>query len=173
VTPEEKLERLWSVHEIRQLAYRYAYAHDACDAALLESLWDEFPEPLELPAIDIHRVRAVHIPALATRGPSMLLVGNHIIDFEDEDNAVGTVYCVVQFDVDGAFVDQSVLYRDRYVRRDGRWLFSWRRHLLWHGTTRDRHPFEQPPANWPDSAVGAGTAAAELRNRPAPTTRAE
>jgi hypothetical protein len=163
MTPEQKVERLYAVHQIRQLAFRYAYAHDSCDAALLESLWDETAKPLDPPAIDIHRVRTVHIPALATRGPSMLLVGNHIVDFEDDDNATGVVYCLVQFEVGADFVDQSVLYRDRYVRRGDDWVFVWRRHLLWHGTKRDRHPFEQPPANWPESAVGRGDAVWELR----------
>jgi hypothetical protein len=166
LTPEHHLDRLSSVHEIQQLAYRYAFAHDACDAALLESLWDETETPLEPPAIDIHRVRSVHIPALATRGPSILFVGNHIIDFDGPDEARGVVYCLVQLEVDGTFVDQSVVYDDRYVCRGGKWLFVYRRHLLWYGAERERHPFEQAPADWPDRVVGRGTAVTELRSKP-------
>jgi hypothetical protein len=159
------VDRLWSVHEIRQLAYRYAYAHDACDADLLESLWEETAEPLPPPAIDIHRVRSVHLPMLRTRGPSVLFVGNHLVDFDDDDNATGIVYCLVQVEVEGELVDQSVLYRDRYVRRDGSWRFLWREHYLWYGVSRAEHPWRQQPANWPARAIGAGDATEMLRSR--------
>ena len=164
MTPEQQLDQLQSAHEIRELAYRYAYAHDACDPELLLSLWEETETPLQPPAIDIHRVRAVHIPALKTRGPSILFVGNHIIEFEGSDEARGIVYCLVQLEVDGAFVDQSVVYGDRYLRREGTWRFVHRRHVLWYGIERDRHPFDQPAADWPARAVGRGTAVTELRS---------
>jgi hypothetical protein len=163
VNAEARLDRLWSVHEIRQLVYRYAWAHDACDAELLESLWVETAEPLDPPEIDIHRVRAVQIPRLATRGLSVLFVGNHIVDFDDDDHARGTVYCWAQLDLGDRFVDQSIVYRDRYLRHDGRWLFVSRRHLLWYGEGRRRHPLAQPPAEWPASPVGAGVATGEIR----------
>ena len=60
------------------------------------------------------------------------------------------------------FIDQSILYQDRYVRRDGRWLFLVRRHMLWFGQPRASHPFDQDPANWPASPVGRGTLPDEL-----------
>jgi hypothetical protein len=58
---------------------------------------------------------------------------------------------------EGTFVDQTILYQDRYVRQGSRWLFAHRRHLLWFGQTREVNPFQQPPANWPHGTAGRGT----------------
>jgi hypothetical protein len=95
--------------------------------------------------------------AAAELGPTILFVGNHLIDFEDPDHARGAVYCLCQQEIGGVFIDQSILYRDRYVRQDGRWLFESREHLLFFGQPRERNPYEQAPANWPESAFGRGT----------------
>jgi SnoaL-like domain len=55
---EPSIERLWAVHEIRQLVYRYAFSFDSRDVPALESLWLETDDPLPYPHIDIHTVRA-------------------------------------------------------------------------------------------------------------------
>ena len=51
-------ETLAAIEEIRQLAYRYAYAQDFRDRELLLSLWAETEEPAASPEIDVHTVRA-------------------------------------------------------------------------------------------------------------------
>jgi hypothetical protein len=154
---EQRVDRLWGVHEIRQLAYDYAYALDARDVELLRSLWAETPEPTELPAMDGHYVRGPEFDRWLQMGASILFVGNHRIDFEDDDHASGTVYCFVQLEADGTFIDQSILYQDRYLRQGGHWLFESRTHLLWFGEKRERNPFQQAPANWPEKTFGRGT----------------
>ena len=153
---DPRLEELWAVHEIRQLAYRYAYAQDARDHELLLSLWAETDVPVTIPDIDVHTVRR-EAERWFRKGPTVHFVGNHVIDLEGPDSASGSVYCWAQLDLGAAFVDQSILYQDRYVRRDGRWRFLTRRHLLWFGQQRAENPIHQPPATWPAGYVGRGT----------------
>jgi len=153
--------RLWAVHEIRQLAYRYAHAIDFRDREELLSLWDETAEPATLPDIDIHVVRA-NVDLWLAKPASILFVGNHLVHLEDDDNATGRVYCLPLVDLGERFVEQAVLYLDRYVRRGGRWLFVRRRHMLWYGQERHPHPMLQEPAAWPRRQVGRGTLPGEL-----------
>jgi hypothetical protein len=157
MTLERRVDRLWAVHEIRQLAYSYAYGLDSRDLELMRSLWADTDTPVQLPDMDGHYVRSSEFDRWFDLGPTILFVGNHRIIFEDDDHASGTVYCIVQMELDGAFVDQTILYQDRYVRQYGRWLFGSRRHLLWFGAVRDGNPFDQPPANWPEGVYGRGT----------------
>jgi hypothetical protein len=158
LTTEQRVDRLWAAHEIRQLTYRYAYAFDSRDFEEFRTLWADTDEPAELPVLDGHFCRSAAFEQAALElGPTFLFVGNHLIDFGDDDHAAGRVYCMCQQEVGGAFIDQSILYRDRYVRQDGRWLFESREHLLFFGQSRDRNPYEQPAANWPENAHGRGT----------------
>ena len=159
---DKHLDRLWAVHEIQQLAYRYAFAFDSRDVEELMSLWAETDTPARAPEIDLHTVRNDFGQWLHGLGPTVLAVCNHIIELEDADNARGSVYCLAQIDMGDRFVDQSILYQDRYVRRGGRWLFLVRRHMLWFGQPRPAHPLRQEPANWPASPVGRGTLPDEL-----------
>lgn len=161
------VERLVATEEIRQLAYRYAYAQDSRDANLLLSLWHETPEPVEYPRIDVHTVRRDHQRWFA-KGPSIHFIGNHLIDFAGPDRASGRVYCWCQIDFEGEWIEQMILYQDRYLREGGRWLFEWRRHLLWYGQARERHPLDQPADQWPLKHTGRGSLPAEiLASRPA------
>jgi hypothetical protein len=154
---EQRVDRLWAVHEIRQLAYDYAYGIDARDVDLLRSLWAETETPAELPEMDGHYVRSPDFDRWLGLGATILFVGNHRIRFEDDDHASGTVYCIVQMEEGETFIDQTILYEDRYERQGGRWLFTARRHLLWFGEPRERNPFQQRPANWPEKTYGRGT----------------
>ena len=153
---EPSLERLWSVHEIRQLVYRYAYTFDSRDVPALTALWLETGSPLPYPYIDIHTVRGSFDMWLDGLGPTVLSVTNHLIDFQDDDRASGVVYCTAQIDMGEQYVEQAVLYQDDYARHEGDWLFRSRRHLLWFGEARPDNPFRLPPANWPASPVGRG-----------------
>ncbi|QEC50568.1 nuclear transport factor 2 family protein [Baekduia soli] len=148
--------------EIRQLPLRYAYAQDFRDAELLLSLWAEVDEPAEYPDIDLHTVRREH-ERWFRKGPTVHFVGNHLIELDDAEHAHGTVYCWAQLDFGEEFVDQSILYQDRYVRQDGRWLFHHRRHLLWFGQARAENPIAQAGEDWPHSHTGRGVLPGELR----------
>ncbi|MGE4425585.1 MAG: nuclear transport factor 2 family protein [Solirubrobacteraceae bacterium] len=160
----DRVEQLWAIHEIQQLAYRYAMAFDSRDLAGLHDLWDRTAPALPYPDITYTTVREDFDQWLYGLGVSVLTVGNHIIELDDADNAHGTVYCQVQIELGDAFVDQSILYQDRYVRRDGRWLFHVRRHLLWYGAPRASNPLDLPDAEWPASPVGRGTLPGDLES---------
>ena len=157
----QPLERLVAAEEIRQLAYRYAYAVDTRDRALLESLWVEPTGPATYPEMNLDTVRRDHARWFA-KGPTIHFVGNHLVDVDDDHHARGSVYCWAQLDFGAEFVDQAILYQDRYVRQDGRWLFAARRHLLWFGQARAENPIAQPPEAWPRDHVGRGALPAAI-----------
>jgi hypothetical protein len=148
--------------EIRQLPLRYAYANDFRDAELLLSLWAQTDVPAQEPGIDLHTVRREH-ERWFRKGPTVHFVGNHLIEVDDADHAHGTVYCWAQLDFGEEFVDQAILYQDRYVRQDGRWLFARRRHLLWYGQARAENPIAQAADDWPRTHTGRGVLPGALR----------
>lgn len=152
-----QIDRLSSIHEIRQLPYRYAFAMDARDRDEFLSLWAPADAPTEFPDINGAVVNE-KVDHFFRHGPSVMFVGNHLIDFDDEDHAHGKVYAWPQLWMTVGFVDQIVLYEDRYVRIGGQWLFEVRRHLLVYGQLRPENPFQLPDANWPAGQVGRGVA---------------
>ena len=152
------VEELVARDEIRRLAYRYAGALDRRDIDGLVSLYSpdvRFGDHGEGPAA----CRAFFEKSLAEIGIAVLLVANHLIDFEDSDNATGTVWAHGFVD-DGeeGFIQQLIRYDDRYLRLDDGWRFARRRHNLWlgwrHGET---DPLGQTPADWPSRQVGLGS----------------
>lgn len=150
------LERAVARDEIRQLACRYALAVDSRDLDLLVSLF--------VPDVKVGRessgreaLRTSFDASLRAVGVSILFVGNHLIDFEDPDHASGSVYCRGQIQDGERWIEQAIHYRDRYERRDGRWLFVRRVHRLWYGVETAERPLAQPPADWPERHAGRGT----------------
>ncbi len=96
----------------------------------------------------------------------MLHVTNHLVWFDDERHARGRVFCLAQLDRGEAFVDQSIVYEDRYVDEGAGWRFECRDHLLWFGSARPVHPMGQASADWPRSQVGRGTLPEDLPDLP-------
>ena len=149
-------ERLLAYESIRQLACRYALAVDSRD---LDSLVALFVDDVRVgrdrsgrPALrqDFDRqLRAV--------GVTILHVTNHVIDLEDDDRATGIVYCRAEIQEGERWITQAIQYRDAYARRDGRWLFVRREHLLWYGAELGQNPLALPPARWPENSTGRGT----------------
>src|SRR5438094_773829 len=93
--------RLWAVQEIRQLAYRFAHAHDSRDMEAVESLFVPADEPLRWPEFNVVNARTRLPEYFQIAGPTMLFVANHIVDLIDEDHATGAVYCLAKLDVAG------------------------------------------------------------------------
>ena len=150
------VERVVARDEIRQLAYRYALAIDSRDLDLLVSLF--------VPDVRVGRNATGHAAlrefwtnALRAIGVSILFVGNHLIDFDAPTHARGLVYCRGQVQDGDKWIEQAILYRDTYERRNGRWLFVRRIHELWYGVETAERPLAQEPANWPAHHVGRGT----------------
>lgn len=151
------LERLIAHDQIRLLASRYAVAVDSRDLDALVSL---FIDDVQVGRSGSGRaaLEASFRASLSTVGVTILQVGTHVIDLVDDDHATGIVYCAGQVQEDGRWIHQSILYRDSYERREGRWYFVRRVHELFHGVAAPINPLDQEPADWPQRSVGRGTA---------------
>ncbi len=150
------IERLIAHDQIRLLASRYAVAVDSRDLdALVRLFVDDVQVGRDLRGRDA--LRESFRASLSAVGVTILNVGTHQIDLDTADAATGLVYCLGQVEEDGLWIHQSILYRDTYARRDGRWLFERRVHELWYGQAVENNPLEQPPAHWPTNPDGRGT----------------
>ena len=149
-------ERLLAHEQIRQLACRYALAVDSSD---LDALVELFVDDVKVGRDRFGRdaLREDFERQLREVGISILFVGNHIIDIDDDDHARGVVYCKGELQVGERWITQAIQYRDRYERRTGRWYFVRRRHLLLYGRELGQSPLGLPPANWPENHTGKGT----------------
>jgi hypothetical protein len=146
----ERIDRLDAYRQIRELAARYGRDLDTRDMDGLLALY--VPEIRE-------RLREVLVPALRRVQITILHVGTHVIDFQDEDNATGSVYCHAEVqNEEHNWVSQAIHYGDRYTRRDGQWYFARaRRHELFYGVDQGVRPNGLAPAEWPQSDTGTGT----------------
>jgi hypothetical protein len=142
--------------ELHQLVYRYAWYLDSRDIDALVALF----VPETQVAADLH---ATFSRQLTRLGPTTLLVGNHIVDFDTDDErlARGIVYTRCYAQTAAGFIEQMIVYSDRYRRDDidgeGRWRFVGRKHELFYGVATAEQPFAQEPADWPVHDVGTGT----------------
>ncbi|UDY35781.1 nuclear transport factor 2 family protein [Dermatobacter hominis] len=152
----DDLARLVAHDQIRMLANRYAVAVDSRD---LDALVELFVDDVQVGRDTFGRdaLRASFQASLSAVGVSMLHVGTHQIDLLGPDDATGLVYCLGQVADGDRWVHQSILYRDTYARRDGRWRFVRRLHELWYGEAAPTNPLDQAPANWPERPDGRGT----------------
>jgi ketosteroid isomerase-like protein len=152
----DDLQRLRACEEIRQLASRYALAMDSRD---LDALVDLFVEDVKVGRDQSGReaLRANFEEQLRRVGITILFVGNHVIDFDDDDHARGVVYCKAEIQDGARWITQAIQYRDHYERRAGRWYFVRRKHLLWYGAEQGQNPLALADANWPESHTGRGT----------------
>ncbi len=144
--PLDPLEELIARDQIHQLADRYAIGLDAKDMDTVAML---FVEDVNSGRYGSGRegVKAFLDYVLRQFHCSMHLVGNHVIDFDDEDRAHGIVYCRAHHHVlePEHWHDMSLAYWDTYERHGGRWYFRRRRIKAWydqwfghpeHGTER-------------------------------------
>ena len=158
------LEKVLAYEEIRQLASRYAIYSDARDLDRLASL---FVPDVRVGRDGIGReaLRQDFDTAFRSVGITFLFVGNHVIDFLDDEHAEGIVYTRAEIQDGGLdsrrWIIQAIQYHDRYERREEngerRWLFVRRRHFLVYGAELGRNPLDLPPAEWPKNQTGMGT----------------
>jgi SnoaL-like domain len=150
MTLAERLERLDAYRQIRQLAARYGRDLDARDMDALLGLY--VPEIRErLLPVMVEPLRRVRI--------TILHVGTHVIEFQDEDKATGSVYCHAEIqNTEQNWITQAIHYGDRYTRRDGCWYFARaRRHELFYGADHGVRPNGLPAADWPTHDIGTGS----------------
>jgi len=164
----EDLQRLLAYEQIRQLASRYALAIDSRDLDALVAL---FVDDVRVGRDERGReaLRRNFDRQLREIGISILFVGNHVIDLEDDGRARGVVYCKAEIQHRERWIQQAIQYRDTYERREDRHPYT--RALLdsipsLDPAARDRlrtlpgevpSPLHLPPANWPEHHTGKGT----------------
>ncbi len=127
---EERLDRLDSTAQIRQLPVRYALAVDSRNMDELVAL---FVADVQIgrDAIGREHLKQWMTDALSQLDRTIHLVGNHVISFLDADRANGVVYCRDEVEENGQWTVGHLQYWDRYQRRDGRWYFQRRHYNRW------------------------------------------
>lgn len=138
---EERLLRLESLEEIRQLPHRYALAVDTRD---LDALVGLFVRDVQVSrdSRGQEALKAWFAETLARFGDTIHLVGNHVIDLDSAYEAHGVVTCRDELEIGGEWRVGFLQYWDRYSRRDGRWYFTRRRMHRWYmvdALSRPRH----------------------------------
>jgi hypothetical protein len=132
-TLEERVDRLDSLAQIRQLAMRYGQAIDARD---LDALVELFSPAVRVGRDESGRAALRRWYDRSLRGPrtSIHFVVNHIVDFDDADHARGVVYCRDELERPDTAEWQvgTIQYWDRYARLDGEWCFTSRKFHRWY-----------------------------------------
>jgi len=150
-----RIDRLESIDEIRQLAAKYSLALDMRD---MDALVNLFPEDVRVSKDKVGRAHFKQWMDETLRvqftGTSHH-IGNHIIEFEDPDRAVGVVYSKNEHETptqDGGceWVIMQMLYWDHYERIDGRWYFKRRLPCYFYATDLNKPPCGDNKMRWPD-----------------------
>ena len=140
-TSEDRLDRLESIEQIRQLAHRYALAVDTRD---LDSLVELFVDDVQVSRDKQGRefLKSWFAQSLSRFGDSIHFVGNHVIDLESPNEARGVVTCRDELEMGGEWRVGFIQYWDKYLRRDGSWYFQRRKLHRWYmvdALTRPKH----------------------------------
>lgn len=146
-----RVDRLESLDAIRQLACKYALAIDVRDLDAIVSLYVE-----DVRAGDRRgraALREIFDRVLRGFTTTSHQVQNHVIEFDDADDAQGLVTCRCEHEVPTAkgarWVIVQNLYHDRYQRIDGHWYFRARVQNRLYGTAAEDPPVGPLKDRWP------------------------
>jgi hypothetical protein len=157
----ERVDRLESLDEIRQLAAKYSLSLDMRD---LDAHVNLFAEDIR---VSREKVGRTHLKRwlddtlrLQFTGTSHH-IGNHIIEFDDADHAHGVVYSKNEHETpcangESEWVIMQMLYWDNYERIDGRWYFRRRLPCYWYATDINKPPVGENKMRWPDREPYSG-----------------
>ena len=145
-----RVDRLESLDEIRQLAAKYSLSLDMRD---LDAHVNLFAPDIR---VSREKVGRSHLKSwlddtlrLQFTGTSHH-IGNHIIEFDDPDNAHGVVYSKNEHETGDEWIIMQMLYWDNYQRIDGRWYFRRRLPCYWYATDLNKPPIGDNKMRWPD-----------------------
>ena len=145
-----RVDRLESLDEIRQLAAKYSLSLDMRD---LDAHVNLFAPDIR---VSREKVGRSHLKRwlddtlrLQFTGTSHH-IGNHIIEFDDPDNAHGVVYSKNEHETGDEWIIMQMLYWDNYQRIDGRWYFRRRLPCYWYATDLNKPPIGDNKMRWPD-----------------------
>ncbi len=145
----ERLERLESRDEIRQLVSKYALALDMRDMDAMANLFVE-----DVAAGGGRRGRKSLRDWLDETMRRQFTgtahhVGTQIVEFVDADHAVGIVYSKNEHETAAEWVVMQMMYYDHYARVAGRWYFRRRQPLYWYATDLNKPPIGARKMRWP------------------------
>lgn len=154
MTLEDRIDRLESIEEIRQLVSKYSLSLDMRD---LDAHVNLFAEDIRVSRDAIGRAHLKQwlddTLRLQFTGTSHH-VGNHIIEFDDPDHAHGVLYSKNEHETPSESGDEWVimqmLYWDNYERIDGHWYFRRRLPCYWYATDLNKPPIGEQKMRWPD-----------------------
>ena len=147
---EQRLDRLESLDEIRQLAAKYSVTLDMRDLDMHVNLF--------VPDVRVGKEK-VGRQALKSWADSTFRdqfkgtshhIGNHIIDFNSPDSAIGLVYSKNEHETESEWVIMQMLYWDSYERVEGSWLFKQRFPMYWYATDINKPPLGDEKMRWPN-----------------------
>ena len=150
MTIEERLDRLESLDEIRQLVSKYSVTLDMRDLDMHVNLF--------VPDVRVGKDKTGR-QALKAWADSVFRdqftgtshhIGNHIIDFESPDLAMGLVYSKNEHETESEWIIMQMLYWDSYTRIDGKWLFKKRLPMYWYATDINKPPLGEKKMRWPN-----------------------
>jgi len=155
LTLEERIDRLESLDAIRQLVSKYALTLDMRDLDAHVNLFAA--------DIRVNRTKSGRNHLKAWLDDTLRLqftgtshhIGNHIIEFENPDNARGIVYSKNEHETprkDGRtdWVIMQMIYWDNYERIDDVWYFRRRLPCYWYASDLNAPPVGENKMRWPD-----------------------
>ena len=154
MTLEDRIDRLESIEEIRQLVSKYSLSLDMRD---LDAHVNLFVEDIRVSRDATGRANLKQwlddTLRLQFTGTSHH-VGNHIIEFDDPDHAHGVLYSKNEHETPSESGDEWVimqmLYWDNYERINGHWYFRRRLPCYWYATDLNKPPIGEQKMRWPD-----------------------
>jgi len=157
---EDRLDRLESLEEIRQLVAKYALSLDMRDLDAHVNLFAHdirvSREATGRAALKRWRDDTLRLQFTGTSHQT----GNHIIEFDDPDHAHGIVYSKNEHETPSPGGDEWVImqmiYWDNYERMDGRWYFRRRLPCYWYATDLNKPPVGENKMRWPDREAYEG-----------------
>jgi len=143
-----RVDRLESLDTIRQLASRYGELVDRRD---LDAVAEMFVEDVRVSRTETGRpaLRALLEHLFRQFTTSIHMIGNHTIDFVDDDHAEGLVYAHVEHEYGEQWIVMAIQYWDRYERREGKWLFTGRQVRHWYAVDTLERPTGPDKTRWP------------------------
>ena len=145
----QRIDRLESLDEIRQLVAKYSLSLDMRDLDAHVNLFaPDIRVSRELSGRANLKVWVDDTLRNQFTGTSHH-VGNHIIEFDDPDHAVGVLYSKNEHECGAEWVIMQMLYWDDYQRIDGRWYFRRRLPCYWYATDLNKPPVGDMKMRWP------------------------
>ncbi|MBL7498676.1 nuclear transport factor 2 family protein [Frankia sp. CNm7] len=152
---DQRIDRLESLDQIRQLAFRYA---SGVDSRNLDDLVELFVDDVRVGRDRRGRaaLRDWFAQTFSRFGDSIHLVGNHVIDLDGPDTARGVVYCRDELEKGERWQVGMLQYWDVYVRRSGRWYFRERRVQRWYAVDAAETPWHGAGVPGDDRGLAIG-----------------